>query len=115
MRSTSPRRRTTNRFSGVASAGISSCQTAMSNSSRVGAGSSTVDVVGEYGGTGSVLAHYAYGLGLASRVGADGTPDFYDFDGTGSTAGLTGASGSYINAYSYLPFGEAQGAPQATV
>ncbi len=74
-----------------------------------------VDVVGEYSGTGSALAHYAYGLGLAGRVGADGTASFYDFDATGSTAGLTGTNGSYVNTYNYLPFGEPLAAPQETV
>src|SRR5207244_5772596 len=43
-----------------------------------------VDVVGEYDGGGGVLAHYAYGVGLASRVAADGTAAFYDFAATGS-------------------------------
>src|SRR5262249_46525018 len=46
-------------------------------------------VVGEYDGTGNLMATYTYGLGLTSQVNADGQADFYDFDVTGSTIGLT--------------------------
>src|SRR5262249_49795207 len=42
--------------------------------------------------------------GLVSR-GSAGQQDFYDFDGTGSTAGLSGPGGAYANRSSYLPFG----------
>ena len=31
---------------------------------------------------------------------------YYDFDLTGSTSGLSGIAGSYVNNYSYTPFGE---------
>ncbi len=65
-----------------------------------------VDVVGEYDGSGNVLAHYAHGLGLASRFDTSGTPTFYDFDAIGSTAGVTNTTGNYVNRYRYLPFGE---------
>jgi RHS repeat-associated protein len=64
------------------------------------------DVVGEFDGTGTVVAHYVWGLGLASRVDATGTPAYYDFNGAGSTVGVSGATGSYLNTYRYLPFGE---------
>jgi RHS repeat-associated protein len=60
------------------------------------------NVVGQYG-PGSAV-QYAYGLGLVSRTDASGT-SFFDFDGSGNTAGITGAAGSYVNRYSYLPFG----------
>jgi RHS repeat-associated protein len=73
------------------------------------------NVFGEYDGSGGLVARYAQGLGLAARVGADGQPAFYDFDGTGSTAGLSGGDGRYVDAYSYLPFGEALAAPRQTV
>jgi RHS repeat-associated protein len=63
-------------------------------------------VIGEYDGSGQLVAHYTYGLGLTSRVDAGNSTDFYDFDGTGSTVGLSGSSGAYVNQYSYLPFGE---------
>lgn len=62
-------------------------------------------LVSEYDGTGASVTHYTYGQGLVSRVAPGGTA-YYDFDGTGSTAGLTDAGGIYVNRYSYLPFGE---------
>ncbi len=65
-----------------------------------------VDVVGEFDGAGNVLAHYAQGLGLAGRFDASGNPAYYDFDAIGSTAGLTNATGNYVNRYRYMPFGE---------
>src|SRR5438552_719795 len=64
------------------------------------------DVVAEYDGTGQVVAHYTYGLGLTSRVARDGTSAFYGFDALGNTAQLTGPGGTVLNRYSYLPFGE---------
>ena len=63
------------------------------------------DVVGEYDSNGNLIANYTYGLGLVSR--ADGTTsNYYDADAIGSVVGLSGATGSYVNSYSYLPFGE---------
>jgi RHS repeat-associated protein len=63
------------------------------------------DVVGEYDNNGNLVAHYNQGIGLVSRV--DGSSvDYYDADAIGSTVGLTGSDGSYVNRYSYLPFGE---------
>jgi RHS repeat-associated protein len=73
------------------------------------------DVAGEYDGSGGLVASFAQGLGLEARVGTDGRPAFYDFDATGSTAGLSGADGNYVDAYSYLPFGEALAAPREAV
>ena len=49
---------------------------------------------------------YAHGIGLASRVDDLGATGYYDFNVTGSTVGITGAAGDYLNQYSYLPFGE---------
>ncbi|HVA50299.1 MAG TPA: DUF4214 domain-containing protein [Pirellulales bacterium] len=71
------------------------------------------NVVGAYTGSGSVIADYTYGLGLVSQTGLSGT-GYYDFDLTGNTVGITGASGSYVNQYSYRPFGETTtvGTPQ---
>ena len=63
------------------------------------------DVVSEYNGA-SKTASYTYGLGLVSRVDNTNTAAFYDADAIGSTAGLTGSNGSYLNRYIYLPFGE---------
>ncbi|MBI5758610.1 MAG: hypothetical protein HZA46_08840, partial [Planctomycetales bacterium] len=65
-----------------------------------------VDVVGEYDGSGNVVAHYSHGFGLTNRFDSAGSSTFYDFDAIGSTAGVTNASGSYANRYRYLPFGE---------
>src|SRR5262249_11986346 len=39
-------------------------------------------------------------------VSAGGSAAYYDFNNVGSTIGMTGAAGSYLNKYSYLPFGE---------
>ena len=62
--------------------------------------------VAEYSGAGQLVAHYVYGSLLTSRVDATGAPAYYDFDAVGSSAGLTGPSGGYVNRYTYLPFGE---------
>jgi RHS repeat-associated protein len=70
-------------------------------------------VLGEYDGSGHLLAHYTYGLGLTSQVPAGSSANYYDFDAVGSTAGLSGPSGSYVNRYSYLPFGETIAASEA--
>jgi RHS repeat-associated protein len=64
------------------------------------------DVVGEYGNSGNLVANYVHGLGLETRVDASSNIAFYEFDAIGSTTGLTGDDGDYLNQYSYLPFGE---------
>lgn len=63
------------------------------------------DVVGEYSNN-NLVAKYTHGFGLESRVDATNNTAYYDFDGIGSTAGLTTGNGEYVNRYSYLPFGE---------
>jgi RHS repeat-associated protein len=63
------------------------------------------NVVASYNGSGSLIADYNYGLGLVSQTGPSGA-GYYDFDASGNTVGITGASGTYVNQYSYLPFGE---------
>ena len=65
-----------------------------------------VDVVGEYSGTGSLIARYTHGLGLVSRSDGSNVNSYYDTDAIGSVVGLSGTTGSYLNRYSYLPFGE---------
>jgi YD repeat-containing protein len=45
----------------------------------------------------NLLAHYTYGLGLASQVNTTGVSTYYDFDELGSTVGMTNAAGSYVN------------------
>jgi RHS repeat-associated protein len=62
-------------------------------------------VLSEYDGTGMRIASYDYGLGLVAR-GSEGSAAFYDFDGSGSTSGITVGAGSYVNRYSYDPFGK---------
>lgn len=64
------------------------------------------DVVAEYGLDGNLSAHYTNGIGLVSRVDASNVAAYYDYDALGSTVGMSGADGSYVNRYSYLPFGE---------
>jgi RHS repeat-associated protein len=66
------------------------------------------NVVSTYNGTGGLVAHFNYGLSLVSQLTTSGSTYFYDFDTTGSTAGLTNAGGSYADSYRYLPFGESQ-------
>jgi RHS repeat-associated protein len=61
--------------------------------------------VASFGTGGGLLAHYTYGLGLTSQVSSNGSPGYYDFNNIGSTVGITGSSGSYVNQYSYLPYG----------
>ncbi|QEG41240.1 CARDB domain-containing protein [Roseimaritima ulvae] len=63
------------------------------------------DVVAQYGPTGEV-SQFTYGIGLVGRVGPDGSTAYYDFDAIGNTVGISGVDGTYLNAYSYLPFGE---------
>jgi len=64
------------------------------------------DVIAEYDGDGNLVAKYEHGIGLVSRTDASNNQSFYDFDGTGSTAGLTGITGTELNSYNYRPFGE---------
>ena len=63
------------------------------------------NVVAEYDSDGNLIANYSHGLGLETRFdGSDSA--YYDFNQIGSTVGLTGSNGnSYLNSYSYLPFG----------
>jgi RHS repeat-associated protein len=63
------------------------------------------DVVAEYDGSGNLIARYANGLGLVSRTDTVNTA-YYDFNAVGSTVGLTGGTGTYLNRYTYRPFGE---------
>jgi len=51
------------------------------------------------------VTKYVHGLGLEMLSNADGEY-FYDSDLRGSVVGLTDETGSYVNKYSYSPFGE---------
>ncbi len=62
--------------------------------------------VAVFGAGGALTSHYVYGLGLVSQVNAAGVADFYDFNNVGSTVGITGTTGSYVDKYAYLPFGQ---------
>jgi RHS repeat-associated protein len=62
-------------------------------------------VAAAFDGGGALTSHFTYGFGLVSQVSAAGAAAYYDFDNIGSTIGLTGANGQYVNQYSYLPFG----------
>jgi RHS repeat-associated protein len=64
------------------------------------------NVVGEFDGNGNAIAHYTQGRGLTSRAGATGVAAYYNFDLTGNTTELTGAGGTTLDSYAYLPFGE---------
>ena len=63
------------------------------------------DVVGEYSSNGDLVANYAHGLGLESRSDSD-SREYFDFDASASTSGLTDNSGKLVNRYSYTPFGK---------
>ncbi len=65
-----------------------------------------VNVAAEYDASGNLIADYTYGLGLESQINPGGSSWYYDYNAIGSTAGLTGTAGAYVNKYSYLPFGE---------
>ncbi len=65
------------------------------------------NVVAGYDGSGNLMAHYTYALGLVSQVNSSDDTAYYDFNVTGSTVGITNSRGEYIDQYSYLPFGEA--------
>jgi len=65
-----------------------------------------VNVAAQFNGSGTLIPHYTYGLGLVSQVSASGTPYYYDYNLQGSTVGITNAAGVYVNQYSYDPFGQ---------
>jgi RHS repeat-associated protein len=67
--------------------------------------SSQGTAVAEYAADGSVISQFAEGIGIVASA-SGGQTDYYDFDGIGSTAGVTDAAGNYVDQYSYLPFGE---------
>ncbi len=62
------------------------------------------DVVGEFDGSGEITARYTYGVGLATQSRSSDV-FHYDFDALGSTVGVTGVDGAYVNQYQYAPFG----------
>jgi RHS repeat-associated protein len=63
-------------------------------------------VEADFDGTGTLVSHFANGLGLESSAPASANADFYQFDDSGNTATVTGTGGTVADAYSFLPFGE---------
>ena len=61
------------------------------------------DVVGEYSDE-SLLVSYSHGIGLERQLRQDSS-EYFDFDAVGSTNGVTGSTGEYVNRYDYLPYG----------
>jgi len=64
------------------------------------------NVVAEYDNADALVATYTHGLGLASRDGVSTGPAYYSFDASANTIGMTDATGTLVNSYAYLPFGE---------
>ena len=66
------------------------------------------DVAGEYDKAGNLLSPSTSTAGTVWSAGSTRQRQaaYYDFDALGSTVGLTGTTGGYVNQYSYLPFGE---------
>mgnify|MGYP000153295896 CR=1 FL=1 len=62
-------------------------------------------VIGEFDGSGTLVAHYASAAGPMVRLGADGQRQFYAYDPRGNTRLLTTGDGTVVNAYEYSPFG----------
>ena len=62
-------------------------------------------VLAEADSAGNITAYYVYGLGLVSRVDADGQTRYYHYDSRGSTIALTDATGQTTEACAYDPFG----------
>ena len=60
------------------------------------------NVVGQYDGSGNLIANYTYGLGLVSQVTPGGT-NYYQFDALGSTADLVDSTGTSRTATAICP------------
>ncbi len=65
----------------------------------------TDNVIGEYDAMSARTLSHSHGFGLESTDRAAGRT-FYDFDTVGSTVGLSGKNGKYLNRYLYMPFGD---------
>lgn len=66
-----------------------------------------VNLVAEYDGAGNLTARYVHSpYGVVSRIDGSGTAFYYDIDGVGSVAGLSGPAGNVVNSYEYDPFGQ---------
>ncbi len=67
----------------------------------------TGNIIAEYDSDGDVIASYIHGIGVVRMDRSSTDEAYFEFDGVGSTASLTDASGSIVNEYAYGPFGEA--------
>jgi RHS repeat-associated protein/uncharacterized repeat protein (TIGR01451 family) len=63
------------------------------------------NVVGEYGSSGNLIAHYDHALGLLSRIDASANWTGYTFDGIGNVQQMVSSAGAIMNSYAYMPFG----------
>ena len=63
------------------------------------------NVVGQFNGSGSVLAHYTYGLGLTSQIGAAARA-LLQLRSDREHDPVDRRGGAVLNSYSYLPFGQ---------
>src|SRR5439155_5429342 len=63
------------------------------------------EVLAEYDGSGNVVSHNIFNGTLLGKASGAGAVSYFDFDITGSTAGVSDSAGTYINRYAYDPFG----------
>ncbi len=66
---------------------------------------SLLSILAETDSAGNVQSYYVYGIGLLSRITADGVRQIYHFNRRGDTVALTDGSGNLTDAYSYDEYG----------
>jgi len=71
-------------------------------------------VLAETDASGNVTAWYVYGLGLISRIAADGSQRFYHFNNRGDTVALTDGQGMVTDSYAYDEYGKLAGSTGST-
>jgi len=64
------------------------------------------DILGEVSVGGAPEAMYIHGLGLEAVQHPDGSRNFFSYDRMGNTVQLVDETGTVLNRYEYLPFGE---------
>jgi RHS repeat-associated protein len=64
------------------------------------------NVVAAFDANGNLLENYQVGIGLVAATSGGGTSLYYQSDALGNVTATTNGSGSIINTYSYLPYGE---------
>ena len=62
------------------------------------------DVVGKYNT--EQTSKFTHGVGLVSQNSSGGFRNYYDSNAIGSVVGVSDSTGTYVNSYAYLPFGE---------